>query len=315
MSFYLAGCNVLYIEPPKCVGWNWDCFMFSSAQNCQVEMVVLRLGVRLTALLLCGFGGLCLVRSLGRIPLRVVLGGIWICLASFKSWRIWLMLQRDQTWKRLLTPQNQHNNGKIKIWRCKYNIYIYTVYFYDYIYIYMKMVVFHCHVTLFWGTWINLKSMSSHSPCTAPGSHARTCIGRWHRNTVETTEEWSSLSFKEVRYNEEMETQWKHMKPEMSSSCIDFLDSFWWFHISIWYIPKKNRKETYHVYDVFLWDLPGLPLVSLVFAQWSQDLTLKQLLISQLWRPDWFPEFATLSCLFGAKKGCCLSETLVFRGI
>ena len=78
---------VSYGWSPNCVGWHWGWLRFFNCPKkiCQVEMVMLRLGVRLTALLLCGFGGLCLVRSLGRIPLekRVVLGGVWICLVSF----------------------------------------------------------------------------------------------------------------------------------------------------------------------------------------------------------------------------------------
>jgi len=61
---------------------------------------------------------------------------------------------------------------------------------------------------------------------------------------------------------------------------------------------------------LFFGDFPGL-LFCLGISTWLQDLKLKQLLISQLWRPDWFPKFIPLSCLLGTKKGCCLSETLV----
>lgn len=62
---------------------------------------------------------------------------------------------------------------------------------------------------------------------------------------------------------------------------------------------------------LFIWRFPRSTTFCLGISTWLQDLKLKQLLISQLWRPDWFPKFVTLSCLFGAKKGCCLSETLV----
>ena len=115
-TFMLDSC-VSYGWSPNCVGWHWGWLHFLNCpKNCQVEMVMLRLGVRLTALLLCGFGGFCLVRSLGRIPLEnesfwEEYGYAW---CPSMSWHIWLMLQRDKPWNNNYPRPKKKTNTILK---------------------------------------------------------------------------------------------------------------------------------------------------------------------------------------------------------